>query len=339
MALTKLADIIEPSVFLRYMFLETRVRSAAFTSGILEDDPEMQDFLRGGGKTVDVPFWNDLGDGSDPNIGSDDETSSASTAKITAAEDIAIRHNRNKGWSTARMSRLIAGDDPMQRIVEHTGGWWARSFNLHLINTIKGVIADNAANDGGDMRNVIGLDAAGTPGQDELISAEAIIDTAQTMGDQSQELSLLIMHSLPHSRLKKLNLIDTVHDSDGKVMFETYLGYPIIVDDNTPAVAGSNQTNYSTYLVGRGSFAFAEVPLPENEAVEFDRYPAKGDGQGVDELWTRRQYLLHPRGVKWTSSSMAGTSPTNAELAAAANWDRVYPERKQVAIAVLVTHG
>ena len=56
-------------------------------------------------------------------------------------------------------------------------------------------------------------------------------------------------------------------------------------------------------------------------------------------MWTRRQYIMHPYGIKWSSVSLAGQSPTNAEAETATNWDRVYPERKLVPLAELVTNG
>jgi hypothetical protein len=46
---------------------------------------------------------------------------------------------------------------------------------------------------------------------------------------------------------------------------------------------------------------------------------------------------MHPRGVKFTSASVAGANPTNAELENAANWVRVW-ENKNVRV-VAVTHN
>ena len=51
----------------------------------------------------------------------------------------------------------------------------------------------------------------------------------------------------------------------------------------------------------------------------------------------RSRYILHPRGVKFTSATVAGDTPTNAELELAANWTRVW-ENKNVRI-VAVTHN
>jgi hypothetical protein len=48
---------------------------------------------------------------------------------------------------------------------------------------------------------------------------------------------------------------------------------------------------------------------------------------------------MHPYGIKWTDTSVGGEFPTVAELRLAANWDRVYPERKQIPLALLITNG
>lgn len=45
---------------------------------------------------------------------------------------------------------------------------------------------------------------------------------------------------------------------------------------------------------------------------------------------------LHPLGYQWKESSVAGASPLIAELADAANWERVV-ERKAVPLAYLLT--
>jgi hypothetical protein len=51
-------------------------------------------------------------------------------------------------------------------------------------------------------------------------------------------------------------------------------------------------------------------------------------------LINRRRYILHPLGVKFTSSLVAGDSPTNAELENGANWSRIF-ENKNVRIVAI----
>ena len=70
-----------------------------------------------------------------------------------------------------------------------------------------------------------------------------------------------------------------------------------------------------------------------SDGVELARVPLDSD----TVLINRRRYILHPRGVKFTSASVAGDSPTNAELETAANWVRIW-EAKNVRL-VAITHN
>jgi hypothetical protein len=262
-----------------------------------------------------------------------------SPEKITTGRDIVVRQVRTKSWSTANLVADLAGADPMEAIANAVSDYWIRQFNAILVATLHGVYLDNVANDLGDMVNDIGTDAVGAPTAAELVSAEAIIDTKQTMGDAAEDLRVIIMHSVVYSRLQKQNLIDFIPDSRGEINFPTYLGYRVIVSDTAKRVVGVNRTEYITYLVGAGALCWHEASLRSSPMIEVDRQPLQGGGVGVDILISRRQFVLHANGIKWTDNAVAGEFPTNAELALATNHDRVYAERKQIPIAFLVTNG
>jgi hypothetical protein len=334
----RLSDVIVPEVFFPYMQQKTKERAAIFTSGILADDSRLSAFLAGGGRTANNPFWKDLSD-TESDVGNDDPASLSVPEKITTGRDVVVRQVRTKSWSTANLVADLAGADPMQAIADSVAAYWERQFNAILVATLHGVYLDNVANDGGDMVNDIGTDAVGVPSAAELVSAEAIIDTKQTMGDAAEDLRAIIMHSVVYSRLQKQNLIDFVPDSRGEIQFPTYLGYRVIVSDTAKRVTGTNRTEYITYLVGAGALAWHEAPLRSSPMIEVEREALQGGGVGVDILVSRRQFVLHPNGIKWTGAVSAADFPTNAELATAANWDRVYAERKQIPIAFLVTNG
>jgi hypothetical protein len=89
---------------------------------------------------------------------------------------------------------------------------------------------------------------------------------------------------------------------------------------------------YTSYLFGRGAIARGngQPPVP----VETDRNSLSGE----DYLVTRRHYILHPRGVAFANASVVGASPTNAELATATNWNRVY-SKKNIRLIALKTNG
>ena len=149
------------------------------------------------------------------------------------------------------------------------------------------------------------------------------------------------MHSATEASLRKLDLIDFVPDSQGKDLIRTFQGRRVILDDSLSTRAGTTDgVVYTTYLFGPGAFALGHCALDTpvqggfgTEGVELGRDALNGDSN----LIMRRRFILHPRGVKFNSASVAGKSPTDAELALAVNWTRVY-ENKNVRI-VAVTHN
>jgi len=335
MALVQLTDVIVPEVFNKYMISDTMEKTEIFQSGLIRPDPNLSNFLAGGGLTVNIPFWKDL-DSTEGDIATDDPSDVATPGKIGTGKQIAIRNVRTRGWSAADLSGELAGSDPMNRIRSRVANYWNRQMQTTLVAVLHGVFADNIANDSSDMVSDIGSDSASAVTDAELISAEAILDAAQTMGDASSELNTIVMHSICKNRLAKANLIDYIPDSEGRVRFPTYLGYRVIVDDGVKKVVGSNRTKYYTYLCGAAAVGYGESP--PRVPVEVEREASQGQGMGVETLWTRRQFAMHPAGFAFIGTPSADF-PTNAEFATATSWNRVVAERKQVPLAALVTNG
>lgn len=321
--MTQISDIVVPEVFAKYMIRETAERARIFQSGLLVSDGSLAAFLAGGGNSIKLPHWDDLWIGGtstgDDNLSSD-QANAATPTGVTAVSDMAVRHNRNQAWTAYDLTAAFAGDDPLSMVVSRVATYWANSLEKMFVSSIQGVIADNIAADGGDMVN--DQNAAS-------ISPEMIIDTAATMGDADDRLAVIVMHSAIYASLAKLNLIDFIPDSDGKTRFPSYMGYQVIRDDDCPVDTGV----YDTYLVARDAFAWGEGSA--RVPVETYRNPSTGDGGGQEELWTRREFVLHPRGFTYTHTWTNNQSPSNTELAAATGWARVAKERKQVGIACL----
>ncbi|KKN34448.1 hypothetical protein LCGC14_0793470 [marine sediment metagenome] len=336
MAVTRLTDVVEPEVFTGYVQLLTAQKSQFIQSGAMESSELLDSFLAGGGETIQVPHWKDLDD-TEANVSSDDPASAATALKTTSGREIAQRHSRNQSWSTMDLSQALAGSDPMESIASRVSDYWVRQWNRYLIASVQGLIADNLANDSGDMRNDVALAAGGSPTAVNLFSAEAFLDAAQTMGENSENLVALGVHSVVFTRMQKNNLIDFIPDARGEVNIPVFLGRRVIVDDALPAVANTGNVDYSSFLFGLGAFASGVGSPRVPTAVE--RIEAQGDGGGQETLHSRVELAIHPRGFAWLGVSQAGKSPTIAEMKAAANWDRRYTTRKQIPIAELVTNG
>jgi hypothetical protein len=332
---TRLSDVIVPEVFQPYMVQRALDMDAFVQSGVVVPDAQFGALASGQGSTFNLPFFNDL-DG-ESNVGSDDPDSYSTPDKITAGRDVAVKHVRNKSWSSMDLTAALLAEDPMRAVAELVAPFWVRDRQRVLISSLTGVLADNMANDGGDMVHDIGTDDAGAVTADELIGDDAVLTAAQTMGDMKNRLTAIAMHSVVHTRLQRLGALLSVFDPQtGDLRYTTYLGYRVIVDDTLPVESGTNRKTYTTYLFADGAVAHGEgqAKLP----VETERAPGAGDGEGMEILHSRRHFLLHPRGIRWIGASMAKPAPSNAELALAANWDRVY-DRKAIRFAALKTNG
>ena len=322
MAYTKISDVIIPEIYNPYFVQRTLEKAAFYMGGIIQNDSQLNILASSGGTMVNLPFFNDLS--GDSEILSD--STPLSINNITTAKDIARLHARGKAWGSNDLAHALAGSDPMSAIAELTSSYWAREYQKMLIKSLTGVLADNTANFSGDMQ-------FGTPSEDATTSgvffdADMFISGQQTFGDAIGNISGMAMHSDTYYRLKRTDNISFEKESQGALEIERYRGLPLIIDDSLPKVAGTTSGyKYTTYLFGSGAFAYGQgsTAIPTSET---DRDTL----QGTDILINRVSMILHPRGIKWLEGSVAGTFPTNAELASALNWSRVY-ERKAVKIA------
>ena len=252
--------------------------------------------------------------------------------KIETDQEIAVRLNRNQHWSSADLAAALAGEDPLNAIATRVAFWWTRKLQAIFIATWNGVIADNVANDAGDYEN----DVSGAVFVDGVtnFSAEAFLDAAVTMGDSQENLTLVMCHSTVMNRMQKNNLIDFIPDARGEVMIPTFLGREVLVDDGLPSTGNV----FDTWLFGAGATSMGSAS--PKVATEVSRQPLAGNGGGQEVLHSRIQWTMHPEGHAYTGTAPNGGPGNGAganDLAAAGSWNRVFPERKQVSFARLVT--
>ncbi len=332
MAKTAVADIIIPTEFERYAIERTAELSRFGESGIIEMAPEFDELAAGGGREVKMPFWKDLT--ATRQILSDSGTLSVN--KITSEQDIARIHNDAQVWSVNHLAKVISGDDPMQAIVDLVAGYWARIDEGLVISSLKGIFS--AASMSGNLLAIHSEAIAGQSAATRL-NGSTFVDACAKLGDAADRLTSVAMHSATEAALRKLDLIDFIPDSEGKAQLRTFQGRRVIVDDTLVPRAGTTDGQvYRTYLFGSGAFGKGVSPLDGaalqggfgTEGVEMARVPLDSD----TVLINRRRYILHPRGVKFTSAAVVGDSPTNAELENGANWTRVF-ENKNVRIVAI----
>ena len=332
MAKTALADIIIPTEFERYAIERTAQLSEFGQSGIIEHAPEFDALASGGGHEVHMPFWKDLT--AARQLLADNATLAVN--KIGSDQDIARIHNDAQVWSVNHLAKAVSGDDPMGAIVDLVAGYWARTDQSLLLSCLKGVFASATM-----AGNKLAIASETWAGQSALtrLNGATFVDATVKLGDRGDRLTAVAMHSATEAALRKLDLIDFVPDSEGKPQIKVFQGRRVIVDDGMPVRNGTTDGQvYTTYLFGPGAFGKGAAPLDGTaleggfgtEGVEISRVPLDSD----TVLINRRRYILHPRGVKFTSAAVAGTTPSNAELENGANWSRVF-ENKNVRIVAI----
>lgn len=346
-----LNDIVVPENFTPYIQVLTEEKARLVQSGVMGRMPMLDDFLMGGGLTINVPGFADLDAGDTDATGADRVAQTLDGSgynhytlgaqalsgnqrdplpdKIEDTQEVAIRLSRNKSWTSLDLAAALAGDDPMDAIASRVAFYWTRRLQKAFIATWNGVIADNTANDSGDYQN----DVSGASFVDGVtnFTAEGFIDTANTMGDSMEDLTAIMVHSNVYARMQKNNLIDFIPDARGEIMIPTFLGREVIVDDGMPR----NGNVYDSWLFGGGATMMGMGTPKVPTAVE--RKEGAGNGSGQEVMYSRLEWAIHPVGHAWSGSTTANGGPTNTTLAAAASWNRVYPERKQIRFARFVT--
>ena len=345
--LTQVSDVVVPQIFTPYLQQLTEEKSRLIQSGALATDALLSQMLAAaGGIIFNVPSFRDLDNDAD-NVSTDDvadviaanygagtpnPTLDATPLKIQTSTEKAVRLSRNNSWSSADLAAALAGEDPMSVIADRLAVYWARRLQAAFVATMQGVILDNVANDAGDYQNDVS--GGGFINGVTNFTAEAFLDATVTMGDSLDSLSMIMTHSMVYTRMRKNNLIDFIPDARGEVEIPVFQGHAVIVDDGLPNTGGV----FDTWIFGAGAVRLGQST--PKVPTEVSRHPLAGNGGGEEVLTSRLEWALHPVGHAYTGTPPDG-GPGNGTganaLANAGSWDRVYPERKQIPFARLVT--
>jgi hypothetical protein len=330
MAQTQIADVIVPAEFTAYQVENSLVSTALYQSGVAVPNGEMAAQLQAGAEQYTVPFWADAGE-SEADITSDDSTVQSTPLKITAAKQNVRKSFLHQSWSEMSLASELSGSDALMRVQTRVQAYWDRQWERRLIASMLGVLYSNVANNGSDMVN----DISGNAGAAAAFNGDSVIDTALTLGDRLNDVKMIAMHSTIYGKALKNNEIQFFKPSENGLEIATYKGMAVIIDDNlTTSTAGL----FVTVLMGPGAFGFAVAEPRTGFGTELWRIPRAGNGGGQSVLHTRFNQSMHPLGMSFTNTTVAGDSPALAELALPANWTRAVSSRKSLPLAFLISH-
>lgn len=321
---TSISDLIIPDVFAPYFSQRSLDKSAVLTSGIATSDPQLVSFASGAGQVFNLPFFNQI-------TGDDEvlqEGVNLNINNITTDQEVAVVTNRAKAWGATYLSRVTSGEDILGRIGNMVGDWWAGRHQAMLMSVLKAMFTDqpNASTNLGKIRSTHLVDNSGNP-----FDPNMIIDAMAKLGDNSGQLTAMVMHSAIYHSLSKNDMIDYQRDSEVSTQYPTYLGKRVIIDD--ACTSETSASVFRTYIFGAGAIQFGLGNIPARDAVETDRNSLGSE----DIMITRQRMIFHPRGFKWQGS--VNPSNTHATVPAQSlseqdNWVKVVPD-KQIGMVAL----
>lgn len=333
---TVLSDIYFQDELRDYMAQPIIEQTNFFQSGIITRNNDMTALLNSPSNEFVIPFWLDLDYSIEPNYGNDVFTDVASPLSVATSSMRGRTAYLNEGWATANLVKNITNQDPLEYVQSRLTGYWQRQYQRRLLSSALGVYNSNVANNDGDMV----VEAGG------VISPEAIIRANASMGDYGMgSMGVIAMHSAVHTQLSLQNMIDFTPIADQVPQFGRFQGKTVVVDDGMPATTNAEGvTTYISILFGTGAIGFAENQPAGLDGLAVDRVEERGNGQGFETMWTRRDVLIHPFGYSFTSAVITGNgtetrpmSPSWQDLTDAQNWTRAVESRRMVPLTFITS--
>ena len=351
MATTQLSNVIDVTVFRDMLAENDPTKTALYRSGIIAAGSLFNDLANSAGRKAELPFWRDLDHKLEPNY-SDDSNTRAVPQNIVQDVMETRKAHMNQGWSVMDLTvELQSGQNAMRRIRNRVDAYWTYAWQNRLVAMSLGILNSNIAGNfaaqspgtAGDMIIDVSTNTLAGVTAANLFSRGAFQNAVFTMGDRSEEISAMVVHSAVMKTMADQDDIDYIVDANGRTRIPIYQGRVVVVDDSCPVIFanGVDATEgfkYVSMLYGRSMFAYG-MGSP-NVPVEIWRDPQTGNGGGEEQLWTRKTQLLHPFGYTNNNLSATGNagSQTLSDLRNATNWTRILT-RKNVPMSFLVTNG
>lgn len=326
----------DPEVFGEYMTEQPTWNDAILASGILVQDNTIMDLIGTRGNVATIPFYTPIDAEDSPALNNDGKTDNT-PVEISGKKQTCMLIQRMKAWKAQDFTKELTGADPMTHVANSVAGFYRQVRTKDLMSTIGAVLSLTGLKD-----HVTDIASSTTTATDaNKIDATSLIYAQQkALGDAADNMGLLIMHSMIYARYKALGLVDynkyTVNNALEKdVELPTINGFiPVVTDRYTVDASGSLPV-YNTYMVGTGAILTCDKTNYENPY--YTDYDPESKA-GVEKLYTKQGYVLHPNGISINTAKISEESPTNAELAASASWSLVY-NHKNIRMGVIKSNG
>lgn len=215
----------------------------------------------------------------------------------------------NEGWTASALALQLSAANPNELIAKRANKYWTAQMQMRAIATAYGIY-NMQAKDKKLTTTADKFDAAAFIGAKSSITTgiKGIMVTSQA----NKMTMVLSQLQIPGTNPNELKTVDVYND------------YIVVTNDKYTKLAGGETLSI---LFGESAMVAESKPNPRDLRVETAE--ARGNGGGVDTLWTRRDAIVHPQGFNFTSAKITGgtknqalsasltdlTDPTNWELA------------------------
>jgi len=338
-------DVIIPEIFTPYLIEASTVRNSFLTSGVVAGLDALN--VTEGGDKVTIPNWKADLSGDAERL---TDTTSLTPGKISADKQVGVVLHRGRAWESRDLARLAAGSDPMGAIGAKVADYIANQQQKDLIASLQGVFGALGSSNSGAAFAALSIDAGGSGetnlGPRQVAAAEAILN------EDADRLGAIVVHPLVYADLKERKAIDFVTASDARVtatqtadlaglnafggsvaaaytestQIPYYMGMRVIRSKDVPVDGSSPNKKFACYVMATGAVGTGQQAALRSE-VDRDIL-AKSDAMSVD--WHN---VYHPLGARWVGP----VNPTNADLATAANWEKVFETENIGIVRITVT--
>lgn len=275
----------------------------------------------GPGHFVGIRQWNEL-------TGTAHRMTSGGSYPVNNAtqnKDIAVILHLLEKFGAEDLAKIVSGEDITGAIAGMLADYWVGQTRDKFLIVLGALFNRTSGLLGTSNKNDVFVD--GTTGLVYLTPATAI-DGLQKIGANMGDIDMWAMHSLTYARLLKAGSLETnvnisAYNINGAAI-QTFLGKPIMVDDNCTTFSGTTATGYRTYGMGMGSLALGIQNPVSTEQLRSEN--------AVDLLVSQFHFAPHVRGCKWNSST---ENPTDAELATVSNWALAYSSASKVRVVAI----
>lgn len=328
----------DPEVFSGYMAEQPTWNDAIINSGILVQDSTIMDLIGEKGNVATLPFYVPIDEAESQALNNDGETDNT-PVEISGKKQTAMLIQRMKAWKAQDFTKELTGADPMTHVANSVAGFYRQTRVRDLMAIVDAVLSlkgmENHITDLSEQTGTGAVTDANKVDETTLIFAQQ-----KALGDSSEKMGLLFLHSYMYAKYKALGLVDynkyTVTNAlAGDVNLPSIGGFIPVVSDRFTADTSKQNVVYKTYMIGAGSI----LTCPKNNYE--DPYYADYDPEtkaGIRKLYTKQGYVLHPNGFSIDQGKVAKESPTNAELGNKANWSLVY-NHKNIRMGMIKSNG